>query len=312
MHTTSIVFFGTPDFAVASLKALFEAGFPIAAAVTAPDKPAGRGRQLKGSAVKEYALAQGIPVLQPEKLKDPDFLKQLHSLDADLFVVVAFRMLPEAVWAMPRLGTFNLHASLLPAYRGAAPINWAIINGEPVTGVTSFLINHEIDTGAVLMQKKLEIAALETAGSLHDRLMVLGGEVVVETAEALEKGSLTPVPQPYSPDLPAAPKIYREDLELFPAHGYLWNLRRILGMSPFPGAYLPVETPEGAMDLKILLAEPNNISLTKEGIYLHQQNLVWVLPGGVLNLLEVQAPGKRAMAAMDWWRGTRWDEIQPA
>src|ERR1043166_9315929 len=190
-----IIFMGTPDFAVASLEALVKAGFNIVGVITAPDKPAGRGMKMTESAVKKYAAQKGLTVLQPEKLKNPEFIEQLRSLQADLQIVVAFRMLPEVVWNMPRLGTVNLHGSLLPQYRGAAPINWAVINGEKETGVTTFKLKHEIDTGNILMQEKLEIGENETAGELHDRLKELGAQTLLKTVEGLADGSLEERPQ---------------------------------------------------------------------------------------------------------------------
>lgn len=306
----SIVFFGTPDFAVASLRALYESGFPIKGVVTAPDRPAGRGRKLSVSPVKEYALRQDLPLSQPEKLRDENFLATLRSWQADLFVVVAFRMLPEAVWKMPPLGTFNLHASLLPAYRGAAPINWAVVNGEHTTGVTSFFINDKIDTGALLLQRCLGVGPLETAGELHDRLMVLGAETVVETAELLGLGQIEPKPQPEGDNWPAAPKIFREHLALDPAKGPEVNLRHILGMSPYPGAFLRIGSVE-PFDLKILRARPapEIAGEAVSRIYGLKGTIYWTMPGGTLILEEVQAPGKRPMTAGEWWRGMQTEEL---
>ncbi len=195
MKKLRIVFMGTPDFAVASLNALVEANYNIVAVITAADKPAGRGRKLNESAVKKYALSKGLEILQPVNLKNPEFLNQLESLQADLQVVVAFRMLPKQVWAMPKMGTFNLHASLLPNYRGAAPINWAIINGDTRTGVTTFFINEDIDTGAIIKQVSTEISESMTAGELHDMLMKLGSKTVVETVEMIQKGNVNPIKQ---------------------------------------------------------------------------------------------------------------------
>ncbi len=210
-----IVFFGTPHFAVASLCALVEGGAQVVAAVTAPDKPSGRGQQISSTPVKEYALAQNIPVLQPPKLKAPDFLQTLQSFNADAHVVVAFRMLPEAVWAAPPLGTINVHASLLPQYRGAAPINWAIINGETETGVTTFRLRHEIDTGALLLQEALPILPSDDAGSLHDKLMDAGAKLLLRTMDGLAAGTIAPQLQPEGgAGLKHAPKIFKEDTRI--------------------------------------------------------------------------------------------------
>lgn len=234
-----IVFFGTPDFAVASLSALVDAGANVAAVVTAPDKPAGRGMQLKPSAVKEYALSKDIPVLQPEKLKHPDFIKQLEYLSVDLQVVVAFRMLPEIVWNMPPMGTINVHASLLPQYRGAAPINWAIINGETETGVTTFKLKHEIDTGNILMQDRVAILPEDNIGTLYEKLMKAGGELLVKTVQGFADGTLQELPQQeaITSELKHAPKIFKEDTRID------WNKpvvdihNLIRGMSPVPAAF---------------------------------------------------------------------------
>lgn len=234
-----IVFFGTPDFAVASLNALVEAGANVVAVVTAPDKPAGRGQQLKPSAVKEYALSKELPVLQPEKLKNPEFIEELKSYKADLQVVVAFRMLPEMVWDMPPMGTINVHASLLPQYRGAAPINWAIINGETETGVTTFKLKHEIDTGNILMQDRVAILPEDNIGTLYEKLMKAGGELLVKTVKGFADGSLKELPQQeaITAELKHAPKIFKEDTRID------WNKpvveihNLIRGMSPVPAAF---------------------------------------------------------------------------
>ncbi len=234
-----IVFLGTPEFAVASLRALIDGGAKVVAVVTAPDKPAGRGMQLQQSAVKQYALAQNLPVLQPEKLKDPGFLADLASYKADLQVVVAFRMLPEAVWNMPPLGTINVHGSLLPQYRGAAPINWAIINGEEETGVTTFKLQHEIDTGDILLQKRITILPDDNVGTVYEKLMHAGAELLVETIKGLAAGTLKETSQTEIPvtGLKHAPKIFKEHTQIDwnkPA-GDIHNLIR--GLSPYPAAY---------------------------------------------------------------------------
>lgn len=247
-----IVYFGTPEFAVAPLKTLVEAGCNIAAVVTAPDKPAGRGRQLAQSDVKQYALSVGLPILQPEKLKAPDFVEALQTLNADLFIVVAFRMMPEVVWNMPPLGTFNLHASLLPQYRGAAPINHAIINGETQTGVTTFFLKHEIDTGDIIYQEKLPIAPTENVGSLYARLMDLGATLVLKTVQAIENNTLSLTPQSHIPDseIKLAPKLNKAFCKLNWAQSAHQLHNHIRGLSPYPAAYTTLHRP-GAEPLEI-------------------------------------------------------------
>lgn len=234
-----IVFMGTPEFAVPSLRALVEGGYNVVAVVTTPDKPAGRGQQIRKSDVKIAAEELGLPILQPEKLRDPEFVEAMQALQPDLGIVIAFRMLPEVIWNMPRLGTFNLHASLLPQYRGAAPINWAIINGETETGVTTFLLNHEIDKGAIIGQLREPIAADDTIGTLYDRLMINGTGLVLDTVEKLAAGTITPIEQQHIDEatLKPAPKIFKEDCLID------WSLegKRIVdfvrGLSPYPAAW---------------------------------------------------------------------------
>lgn len=236
-----IIFMGTPDFAIPSLRVLVDNGYDVVGVVTAPDRPAGRGLQLKASPVKEFALSKGLNVLQPEKLRDPEFIAALTDLKPDLAVVVAFRMLPEVIWRMPKLGTFNLHASLLPDYRGAAPLNWAVINGEKQTGVTTFFLDKEIDTGAILMQQAVEIPDDWTAGDLHDHMMEIGSGLVLETVRKIERGDIEPVPQRLLETHHAAPKIFKETCEIH------WNRPAkqvydlIRGLSPFPTAWTMVE-----------------------------------------------------------------------
>ena len=248
-----IVFMGTPEFAVESLKALVEGNYNVAGVITMPDKPAGRGHKIQYSAVKEYALSQNLPVLQPEKLKEEAFLDELRNLKADLQIVVAFRMLPEVVWNMPKFGTFNLHASLLPQYRGAAPINWAIINGEKETGATTFFLTHEIDTGKIILQKKIEILNDDNAGTIHDKLMVLGAGMVTETVDLLLEDKIDAVPQEklLSPEteLKSAPKIFREtcQLDFGMTVGNAHNFVR--GLSPYPAAWAELKFPEQAETL---------------------------------------------------------------
>ncbi len=232
-----IVFFGTPDFAVASMKALVDTGAQVVAAVTAPDKPGGRGMQLQASAVKQYAIAQGIPVLQPEKLRSPDFLQQLADLKADVHIVVAFRMLPEQVWNMPLMGTVNVHASLLPKYRGAAPINWAIMNGETETGVTTFKLQHAIDTGNILMQHTVPITPEDNAGTLHDKLMEAGADLLIRTIQGLADGTIEEVPQLPTEDEKHAPKIFKEHLKIEWDKPATQINDQVRGLSPYPTAY---------------------------------------------------------------------------
>lgn len=255
-----IVFMGTPEFAVASLDAIIKAGFTVTGVVTSPDKPSGRGLQLHSSPVKEFALKNDIPVFQPLKLKDPEFLNELKSLKPDIQVVVAFRMLPVEVWSLPTLGTFNLHASLLPQYRGAAPINWAVINGESKTGVTTFFINHEIDKGSIIYSRETGIGENETAGDVHDRLMEIGAELVVKTIKDISAGSIVTIDQGsinQNESLKAAPKIFRDDCrinwnnEIQKLHNF------IRGLSPYPTAWTELTSESGeTLTVKIFQAVP--------------------------------------------------------
>lgn len=248
-----IVFFGTPEFAVASLDRLVSEGFDVAAVVTMPDKIAGRGHKLLESDVKKYAVAKGLPVLQPEKLKSPEFIDQLRNINADLFIVIAFRMLPEAVWAMPRLGTFNLHGSLLPKYRGAAPINRAIMNGETETGITTFFLKHEIDTGDMIEQRSTPISDDDNVGTVHDRLMEMGADMVVSTVNSILDGSLSTRPQPEG-EFIAAPKIFKEDCRIDWTRDAKAIHNQVRGLSPYPAAFTTFEDKEGRrFDAKIFL-----------------------------------------------------------
>lgn len=248
-----IVFFGTPEFAVASLDRLVSEGFDVAAVVTMPDKIAGRGHKLLESDVKKYAVAKGLPVLQPEKMKSPEFIDQLRNINADLFIVIAFRMLPEAVWAMPRLGTFNLHGSLLPKYRGAAPINRAIMNGETETGITTFFLKHEIDTGDMIEQRSTPISEDDNVGTVHDRLMEMGADMVVSTVNSILDGSLSTRPQPEG-EFIAAPKIFKEDCRIDWTRDAVTVHNQVRGLSPYPAAFTTFEDKEGRrFDAKIFL-----------------------------------------------------------
>jgi methionyl-tRNA formyltransferase len=304
-----IVFMGTPEFAVPSLQILVKNGYQVVAVITSPDKPSGRGQKLQFSAVKEAALALQIPVLQPEKLKNPDFLSDLKALNADLQIVVAFRMLPEAVWNMPTMGTFNLHASLLPQYRGAAPINWAIINGEQVTGATTFFLQHEIDTGDIIMQRQEPVYPTDTAGTLYERLKFLGADLVLQTVKAIENGKIKTIPQVLMGEPKPAPKIFKETCEVnfnLPA-GKVVNFIR--GLSPYPGAWATIN----GKVFKIIqasavqgLPETENSSMIGEissdgKTYLHVQ-----CQDNTAIALEFIVPeGKKAMSIAEWLRGNR-------
>ena len=299
-----IVFMGTPDFAVASLSALQQANFDIVGVVTAADKPAGRGQKLGESAVKRYAIANGLKVLQPLKLKDPDFIADLKALKADLFVVVAFRMLPEMVWNMPPKGTINLHGSLLPHYRGAAPINHAIINGEKETGVTTFFLKQEIDTGDIIFTDAVEITANETAGSLHDKLMHLGANLLVKTVSAIEANNYNEVPQPQSDDLKAAPKIFKDFCKInwHTTNQEAYHLIR--GLSPYPTAFTLLND----KTLKIFNAEPENSKPTvAAGEFLTDGKtyLKFATTDGYIKLTDVQFEGKKRMSIEELLRGMR-------
>ncbi|WP_445384845.1 methionyl-tRNA formyltransferase [Robiginitalea sp. IMCC44478] len=311
MEKLRIAFFGTPDFAVGSLKALLREEFKVVVVVTAPDRPAGRGRKLQASAVKAFALQQHIPVLQPENLKDPSFLETLKDYRVNLQVIVAFRMLPRVVWALPELGTFNLHASLLPDYRGAAPINWAIIRGEAQTGVTTFFIDEQIDTGNIILQKKTDILPDETAGQLHDRLMELGAELVVETVRQIEQGNTTTHAQDMSKTYQKAPKLNRENCQLDWTQPAAKIHNKIRGLSPYPGAWSFFQNNGEEEIVKIFASkytEKNNSMDT--GRILVEDNRLFVQCGkGMLEVLEMQLPGKRKMAVKDLLNGYTVAEI---
>lgn len=300
-----IVFMGTPDFAVASLAALHEAGHHIVGVITAPDKPGGRGMQLQQSAVKKYAVEHGLHVLQPEKLKAPDFIEALRSLKADLQVVVAFRMLPEVVWNMPPLGTINLHGSLLPQYRGAAPINWAVINGEKETGVTTFKLKHEIDTGDILLQERFPIGKEDTAGDVHDRMKMIGAALLVRTVKGIADGSLKEVPQSTleaGMALKHAPKIFTETCRIDPGQHIQQVHDLIRGLSPYPGAFT---TLDGKM-LKVFRCsmEAGKPSATP-GTWLSDGKtyLKLACADGFIHCTDVQLEGRKRMPVADMLRG---------
>ena len=302
-----IVYFGTPDFAVASLDAIMHSEHEVAAVVTVPDRQAGRGQKLVYSPVKQYALEHNLPLLQPEKLRDEAFLQSLASYGADCFVVVAFRMLPEAVWAMPRHGTFNLHASLLPRYRGAAPINWAIINGEQETGVTTFLLNSRIDEGNILMQECTAIAADETAETLHDRLAAIGSRLVVETLDGLANHSIEPRQQQGTPC--AAPKIFKEDCAIDFTRSVEEVDRFVRGLSPYPAATFCLVNPNGEkVQFKVTavkpVVEPHRLpcgTLICDG----KRVLKLAAANGFVQILELQMAGRKKNSVEDFLRGNQ-------
>lgn len=301
MTPLNIVYMGTPDFAVLPLEKIHNSQHNILAVVTAPDKPAGRGRKLRKSAVKEYAEANGLPVLQPEKLRSPQFIEELVRLQPDLIVVVAFRMLPEMVWRIPKIGTFNLHASLLPQYRGAAPINWAIINGEKESGVTTFFINDQIDTGSILMQRSTQIEPDETAGTLHDKLMHLGADLVLETINRLAEENIESQPQDENVKLTPAPKIFKDDCRIDWQKPGAQIEQLIRGLSPYPGAFTVIESGELSGQLKIQHAKyvsgaaqqkAGTLEIVEKEIHIH-------VVDGYLNIIQLQPQGKRKMSAQD-------------
>lgn len=310
-----IVYMGTPDFAVEPLKRLVEDKYNVVGVVTMPDKPAGRGHKLQFSPVKQYAVDNNLHVMQPEKLKAEDFVNELRSLNADLFIVVAFRMLPEIVWAMPRLGTFNLHGSLLPQYRGAAPLNWAVINGETETGITTFFLTHEIDTGKIIQQEKIKINDEDNVGVIHDKLMIMGGDLVLDTVKNIINGTIKPKPQEelYSSEseLKPAPKIFKETchLDFSRPTENVHNLVR--GLSPYPAAWANLVA-EGKEDVQMKIYE------TKKEICAHNNTVGTIVTDGkkylkvatsdgYLHLLQIQVPGKKRLLIEDFLRGFHFD-----
>jgi methionyl-tRNA formyltransferase len=310
MDPLRIVFMGTPEFAVPTLEALINQGFNVVAVITAPDKPQGRGQKIVYSPVKECALKHNIPLLQPEKLKNPVFIEALQNLKADLQVVVAFRMLPEVVWTMPRLGTFNLHASLLPQYRGAAPINWAVINGEKETGVTTFFLKHDIDTGSILFQEKEPILADDAAGSLYERLMHRGAGLVVKTVQAISDGDFQAVPQLENIDIKHAPKIFKETCEIKwdqPADAVRNFIR---GLSPHPAAWTTIEGKTFKLfkgEVKTTNGSTGSNDLVAVGEYVtdNRKYLHFKTSDGWYSVLELQPEGKKRMNIEDFFRGNK-------
>lgn len=309
-----IVYMGTPDFAVESLRALVEGGYNVVAVVTMPDKPAGRGHKLQYSAVKQYALEQNLPLLQPVRLKDETFVEELRALKADLQIVVAFRMLPEVVWSMPRLGTFNLHASLLPQYRGAAPLNWAIINGEKETGVTTFFLKHEIDTGEIIQQVRIPITEEDNVGTIHDKLMNIGARLVTETVDALLKGEVKTTPQEEIADcnLKPAPKIFKETCEIHweKNAGDIFNFVR--GLSPYPAAWTRLKKKSGeelvAKIYETTVGEPHQ-NVEPGTVESDGKNYLKVAAADKwVEIHSLQLPGKRRLTTPELLRGLRLEE----
>ena len=301
---------GTPDFAVGILDTIYKNNYEIVGVITAPDKPAGRGQKVSTSAVKEYALANNLRLLQPTNLKDEEFLAELKSLEANLQVVVAFRMLPEVVWKMPELGTFNLHASLLPEYRGAAPINWAIINGETKTGVTTFFIDDKIDTGAMILSKETTIGTNESAGELHDRLMQLGSEAVIETLHLIEEGKATTTVQTENPNVKTAYKLNKDNCKIDWTQSGITIFNLIRGLSPYPAAWTYIKDGENEWNVKIYAASfeekeqtdaIGKISTTKKEIFITTKD-------GVLKIISLQFPGKKRMLAHELLNGISFSE----
>ena len=306
-----IVYMGTPDFAVESLKRLVEGGYNVVGVITMPDKPMGRHQEtLQPSAVKKYAVEQGLRILQPVSLKDPEFIEELRSLQADLQIVVAFRMLPEVVWNMPPMGTFNLHASLLPQYRGAAPINWAVINGEKETGITTFFLKHEIDTGAVIQQVRIPILETDNVGDVHDKLMMLGGQLVTDTVDRILDGTVKAIPQEEmepGAELKPAPKIFKETCRIDWEHKNLEQLYNFVrGLSPYPAAWTELVRGESASILKIYTVEPEPSPHQEQPGTIRSDNkqIFKVACGdGYIRITELQLAGKKRMHADELLRG---------
>ena len=309
-----IVYMGTPEFAVASLDALVSGGYNVVGVVTMPDKPAGRGYKVQFSAVKEYALAHNLPLLQPEKLKDEQFLEELKALKADLQIVVAFRMLPEVVWNMPPMGTFNLHGSLLPQYRGAAPINWAIINGEKETGVTTFFLQHEIDTGDLILQKKIAIHRTDNAETIHDQLMVLGAQTVVETVDCILDGTAPKMPQPEVAELKMAPKIFKETCKINWDNDCESIYNFVRGLSPYPTAWSELmndNTLPIPMKIYAVTTEQTSHTYTHGTIITDgKKELKVACKDGFVIIQSLQLSGKKRMNSDEFLRGYKTDLLK--
>ena len=305
MNNLRIIYMGTPEFAVPSLQILVENKFNVVAVITAPDKPQGRGQKLTASPVKEYAVSQGIPVLQPTNLKSPQFLEELKSYEATLQIVVAFRMLPEVVWAMPPLGTFNLHASLLPQYRGAAPINWAIINGEKETGITTFFLKHEIDTGSIVFQEKEPIRESDDVGTLYERLMHKGAQLVLKTVQAIEQNNYPSLPQAEVADARHAPKIFKETCEIHWGQPSESVRNFVRGLSPYPAAWAILNGKNFKICRVSVATKQAGSALpgaldTDDKTYLHVRTA-----DGWIAIDELQPEGKKKMTIVDYLRGNK-------
>ncbi|MBP3670514.1 MAG: methionyl-tRNA formyltransferase [Bacteroidaceae bacterium] len=307
-----IIYMGTPDFAVETLRLLVERGYNVVAVVTMPDKPAGRGHKIQFSPVKQYAISAGLPILQPERLKDENFIAELKSYNADLQIVVAFRMLPEVVWNMPPMGTFNLHASLLPQYRGAAPINWAVMNGDKETGITTFFLQHEIDTGKVIQQRSIPIAETDNVGDIHDRLMMLGAEMVCETVDNIIAGRVEAIPQEdmmTDEPLRPAPKIFKETCHLDFSRYVVDLYNQVRGLSPYPAAWCEFVSPDNERyGVKIFEAsyrlcqhDKNPGSINTDG----KKIIEIACEGGYLQLVSLQLAGKKRLLTEELLRGFR-------
>ena len=318
-NNLKIVFFGTPEFAVASLDKLVSNGYNVVAAVTMPDKPAGRGHKMFQSPLKEYALAHNIPLMQPARLKDEEFLAQLRSYNADLFIVIAFRMLPEAVWQMPPMGTFNLHASLLPRYRGAAPINWAVINGDTETGVTTFFLKHEIDTGDIISQERIKILPTDNVGDVHDKLMALGADLTANTVDHIIAGDLKPVSQAEllnGEEATPAPKIFKDTCRIDWSKNATTVHNLVRGLSPYPAAWTEIHDeahPEApAIAIKIFataLADGDFNNLLPGTLHTDGHRMLVACGNGTaIEILELQPAGKRRMPTAEFLRGARLPE----
>jgi methionyl-tRNA formyltransferase len=314
MKEVSIVFMGTPEFAVESLSEILRNGYSVKAVVTVADKPAGRGLKLKVSPVKEFALSKNIPLLQPLSLKDPEFISTLKSLNANLFVIVAFRKLPEEVWSIPELGSFNLHASLLPQYRGAAPINHAILNGETETGATTFFLNSGIDTGTIIMNERIGIGENETAGELHDRLKIMGAELVVKTIRTISEGKLKLREQPVGePALKSAPRLFREHCFINWDRNAKEVHNHIRGLSPYPGAFSLINMDGSEKEIKILKSQITDIvsDLEAGDVKIIDNRRFLVACGDYfLQIMQLQPSGKKAMTAEEFIRGIRVDKMR--
>ena len=309
-ESLKIVFFGTPDFAVESLDRLVKGGYNIVGVVTMPDKPAGRGHKMYQSPVKEYAVAHDLKLMQPVSLKEPEFVEELRSLNADLQIVIAFRMMPEVVWNMPPLGTFNLHASLLPKYRGAAPINWAVMNGDTETGVTTFFLKHEIDTGDIIQQERIAIAETDNVGVVHDKLMMLGAGMVIETVDAIIAGTVKPIPQEQllnkDEEPTPAPKIFKETCEIDFTRSSRDVYNHIRGLSPYPAAWTTIKDSNGIeYALKIYETElPSEKIIGEPGVMVTTKDtLTFACADGSIEIKSLQLAGKKRMTTAEFLRG---------